>query len=393
MTDNLGQSQALPYLKGLSNENCRIHIISLEKKDQFIKKKDSVRALSESADIVWHPLVYSNKLPIISPYLNYKLLKNKALELQEKENFDLVHCKSDIPSLIGYKLKRKEKVKFIFDTEGFWADERIEGKIWNKYNPIYWLLYYFFKFKEKQFIHHADGLICLTKKARKIILDKYKLNHLHKKITVKPCAVDLELFDPSKINTIDQRFLKSTLGIKNAKVFGYLGSLGTWYMLDEMLAFYSVQRTKFDNCVFLLITNTSKELVLGKAKQYNIPPKEIIVHSSDYKDVPLCLSIFDFSLIFIRPTFSKLGSSPTKQGETMAMKIPIICNSGIGDSDEIIEKYKAGKILSSLNQASFENCDLNSLEFDADKTREGATKHFSLEKGVQSYLEAYQKTL
>jgi hypothetical protein len=54
----------------------------------------------------------------------------------------------------------------------------------------------------------------------------------------------------------------------------------------------------------------------------------------------LNISLFDTSIFFIRPTYSKKASSPTKQGEIMAMGIPLICNYGVGDTDEIVKKCK-----------------------------------------------------
>jgi glycosyltransferase involved in cell wall biosynthesis len=393
MTDNLGQSQALPYLKQLAQQHCLFHIISLEKKEAFLNNKNTVHTICKEANIKWYPLVYRDQFPVISPYLNYKQLKKKAIELQQQENFDIAHCRSDIPAMIGYYLQRKFQVKFLFDTEGFWADERIEGGIWSKSNPIYHLIYGFFKRKENQLVKHADSIVCLTNKGKNILLNRKQFKNINLRITVIPCCVDLELFDPAKINPKDQLALKKELRIEKKTVFGYLGSIGTWYMLEEMLAFYAVQRNNFNKTVFLFITNAPKKTIIEKAKDLSIPTEEIIVHSSAYKDVPLCISIFDFSIFFIRPTFSKLGSSPTKQGETMAMKVPIICNAGVGDTDQIILEFKAGNVLSPLDQASFESCDLSKLNFNAQKAREGAERWYSLEKGVQHYIEVYHHML
>ena len=64
LTDPLGQSQILPYLIKLSLDN-EIHIISAEKKDNFIKFKDDINLLINNSNIYWHALSYSKKPPII----------------------------------------------------------------------------------------------------------------------------------------------------------------------------------------------------------------------------------------------------------------------------------------------------------------------------------------
>ena len=54
---------------------------------------------------------------------------------------------------------------------GFWADERIEGAIWNKNSIIGASLYAYFKKKEKEMIIASDAIISLTHKAKQIIID------------------------------------------------------------------------------------------------------------------------------------------------------------------------------------------------------------------------------
>ena len=49
-----------------------------------------------------------------------------------------------------------------------------------------------------------------------------------------------------------------------------------------------------------------------------------------------------------------LSSSPTKQGELMGMGIPIICNSGVGDVDLIVEKYQSGYVVPNVNQLNLD---------------------------------------
>jgi len=45
-----------------------------------------------------------------------------------------------------------------------------------------------------------------------------------------------------------------------------------------------------------------------------------------------------------------LNELQSQQGELMGMGIPIICNSGVGDVDFIVEKYKSGFVLKDLNK-------------------------------------------
>ena len=148
MTDSLGQSQVIPYLAGLAKNGFSFTIISFEKKDRYQKNKDSIKNILDVAGIRWHPLIYTKSPPVLSTLYDYSRMKRTAIALHRQVNYDLVHCRSYIPALAGMALNRKYKLPFIFDMRGFWADERVDGGLWNLNNPIFKFIYRFFKRKE-----------------------------------------------------------------------------------------------------------------------------------------------------------------------------------------------------------------------------------------------------
>jgi len=76
----------------------------------------------------------------------------------------------------------------------------------------------------------------------------------------------------------------------------------------------------------------------------------------------------------------------------MSLGIPIICNSGVGDVEEIIEKTGAGIALKNFSQEEFERA-ANSIDellsIPKEKIREGAAQFFSLKHGVEEYHRIY----
>ncbi|MDX1651402.1 MAG: glycosyltransferase [Brumimicrobium sp.] len=394
LTDPLGQSQILPYLKGLSSKGLKFHIISFEKKENFIALKDDIASRCEECGIIWHPLSYTKKPPLFSTLKDLRKMNAKAIQLQKKEHFDVVHCRSDIPALTGRRLQKKYGLKFIFDMRGFWADERVEGKIWNLKNPLFKWAYNYFKKKETEFFASADAVISLTENGKKEILSWKVFSQKPPYIEVIPCCVDTEKFDPEKIDPEKVTQLKRELHLTASDfILGYVGSIGTWYMLDEMLDYYKIIRIRYNEPRFLFISGESEAVLKQKALLKGIPQEEIVVKRVPHSAVPLHLSLFDFSIFFIRPTFSKKASSPTKQGELMALGIPVICNAGVGDTDAIVKKYDAGKIIKTLNKESYSETVLNKNEYNLSSLRNGAIEVYSLEKGVNKYLSVYQNLL
>ena len=390
LTDPLGQSQVLPYIEGLSSKGIQFHIISFEKKDRFKKLKETIENRCGKAGIAWFPLMYTKNPPLISTVLDLRKMSKLAFKLHKETNFDVVHCRSDLPALIGSKLQ-KQGVKFIFDMRGFWADERVEGNIWSLKNPVFKWAYNFFKKKELSFFKKADAVISLTNNGKKEILSWREFKDLPPYIQVIPCCVDLDKFDPNRIEHSEVVEAKKELNLASSDfILGYVGSIGTWYMLDEMLDFYCSIRERYETPQFLFISGESETFIKQKAVEKQIPQEEIVVKSVPHSVVPLYLSVFDFSIFFIRPTFSKKASSPTKQGELMALSIPIICNAGVGDTDAIVEKYNSGEVITTLNEEAYSNIPLKPNDYDVSHIRKGALEVYSLEKGVENYYNVYE---
>ncbi len=393
MTDQLGQSQVLPYLKGLADLGHVIHLISCEKKDRLQKNYNLIKNLTDASNITWHPLLYHKKPPILSTLFDIRQLKSKAFALQKQIGFDIVHCRSYITPFIGLDLKKVFGVKFIFDMRGFFADERVDGKIWNLNNPVYALIYRFFKKKEKEFLINADHIISLTYNAEKILLD-LKLKSKPLPITVIPCCADLKLFNYLNITSFKKAKQKETLNINpNSYVICYLGAIGTWYMLDEMLDFFKQLYASNKDAVFLFITNEAPSIIENLAQAKNIPIDALRILGAERSEVPALLAIADVSIFFIKPTFSKKASSPTKQGEIMGMGIPLICNAGVGDTDAIVALSGCGYVIENFNSENYQQAinKLNELvQIDKATIRAGAIKYYSLTNGVTSYNSIYE---
>lgn len=394
MTDPLGQSQVLPYLVGLNKKGFRFHLISFEKEDRFLKFKGEIQGICDENQIIWYPLSYTKKPPLISTLWDVTRMRNRAYQLHRVFNFSIVHCRSYLSALVGQNMQKKWGVKFLFDMRGFWADERIDGNIWSLKNPIFKTVYNFFKRKEKRFFLESDYIISLTYNGRNEIISWPGFEHLKNKIEVIPCCADLDKFNPENINLDKTTAFKTELNLKDSQfVLGYVGSIGTWYMLDEMLAFFKVMLNSQPNAIFLFISNENPKAIFSKAAELGISQDHIRVKSVLHHDVANCISLFSASIFFIRPTFSKKASSPTKQGELMAMGVPVICNCGVGDTERVVRKYHSGLVIEDFNDESYQLTDLNFSDFDRTKTMQGASEFYGLNEGVERYFQVYQKLI
>ena len=396
MTDPLGQSQVIPYLAGLSKSGYQFTILSCEKPQRFALYKNDIEKLLRSLDIIWVPILYHKNPPVLSSLYDVIMLKRKAKFLHSKENFDMVHTRAGIPSLIGLWMKKKFNVKFLHDVREFYADSRVDGGIWNLKSPLYNIIYKYFKRREEEEVKHCDGMVCLTYAAKKIIQQwpQYSQSIILKVI---PCSVDMQLFDPEKIDARLKTAVKKQLNISaDDTIISYLGSIGGWYLTNEMMKFYKIILNKSPNAKFLFISPHEPAIIIDIGVKFGIPIEKIIVHNAQRYEVPLLLSFSDYSVFFIKPCYSKQSSSPTKHGEIMAMGIPAISNAGVGDVEEIIAGTKSGITLKNLNQEEYENVAnliADRVKLDSKIIRNGARKYYDLQKAIDSYKKIYSGIL
>ena len=403
LNDPLGQSQILPYLVGLTECGHEITVVSFEKVRDF-----GIGVQSSKLNVI--PLKYHKSPPVLSTLYDIFLLKQEVKKLIKSRQIDIIHCRSYITSLVGLWAKRKYGVKFIFDMRGFWADERVEGGLWNLRNPVFNAIYKYFKKKEKEFLLESDVTISLTNNAKEEIEDNIILNQQISKSTtspglltnwqphieVIPTCVDLELFNPDTITKAETEQLKGNLGILPEDfVLLYLGSLGTWYMLEEMLDFYKELKVKRQRVKgqtkFLFVTREQDELkeIVGMK---NKDAFDVIITSCQRPEVPKYISICDASIFFIIPTYSKKASAATKMGEIMAMGKPIITNTGWGDVDVLVYEKK-GVLVQDLSSEGYQKSISQYLNtsYDPSIIRSYAEAHFSLQKGVEVYDKLYKQ--
>jgi glycosyltransferase involved in cell wall biosynthesis len=393
MTDPLGQSQVLPYLKGLSQKGYRITLLSCEKPERS-SQQDLIRQICAESNIDWQPIPYTRKPPVLSTLKDVRNIRRLAEQLHRRQPFDIVHCRSYIPALVGLAMKERHGIKFIFDMRGFWADERVDGGLWRLSSPLYKTVFSYFKKKEKQFLEQADAIVSLTHAAAAEI-GQWPLAR-HTPIDVIPCCVDTELFVPTHFGSPEQQALKRQLAISEVCcVLGYVGSLGTWYQLPEMLQFFKAWLGSRPDSIMLFVTTEPKEMILLEAELQGIDPSSIRVVSAARREVPLYISMMDYGLFFLKQVFSKKASSPVKQGELMAMGIPVICNAGVGDSDRIVQQYKAGVLVYEYTPAGYRQAiaSLDNTVFDPAAIRAGSLDYFDLNKGIECYAGIYGRLL
>ena len=386
ITDHIGKSQRAPYLLGLAKNGHDITILSNEK-DIHSKDIQEYKSLFTESSIKWFINPYSNRIPIISPLLTsfrqYLIAKKICL----RDSFNLIHSRCYVSTILGYFLKKSlSDTKLLFDLRDFWIDTRIETrKLGFLYRPL--------KTIEASLFRNADSFICLTEKAKSKIARMGDQFDCTPKVTVIPCCADMDLFKYDKKNSEELKQIRQQEGLDGSFVLTYLGSLGAVYLLPNMVKTFKILKYLDSSSKFLFISNNGKDEVVKEFLNNDLNEKDLVFKTLIRSDVPKYLEMADLSLIFIRPSDSKIGCSPTKLAELLAMGIPVLANKGVGDLNEILCIEKNNSIcLDSFDENHIrENLvKIKSQRVDKEKIREFALKNFSLPEAIRQYEAVYK---
>jgi glycosyltransferase involved in cell wall biosynthesis len=382
MLEPLGQSQVLAYLKRLALHR-RIYLISFEKSEDWAYLPERKRIADDiaSSGIIWHPLRYHKRPSAVATLWDIFCGIMLGLWLVGRFRISIVHARSYVPSVITLALKRLTSVKYIFDMRGFWANERVDGGLWQENGHLYHVAKWF----ERQFLLNADVVVSLTYAAvNEMRTFPYLQNHIPSFDVITTCA-DLELFRPGQYSTEDRPF-----------TLGYVGSVGVWYLFDETLRFFKSLRERLPDSRMLIMNRGSHDYIQDRLQALSIPLDAVEIHETDHAGVACAMQRMDAGIFFYKPTYSKKATAPTRLGEFLGCGVPCIGNSGVGDMAEILENEKVGIVVNSFDDQALHDAmehlfQLMRTEGIRERCREVALRYFSLDEGVQRYASVYER--
>lgn len=350
MLDPLGQTQVIPYLRELAKRGCRFTLLSFERAKAFapegVRKCEELRDELNACGIEWHWLRYHQRPSL--PATIYDVLAGirKARSLVRRNRIEMIHARAHIPATIALALKKTLGTKMIFDLRGLMAEEYVDAGHWLEGSVPYRIT----KATERRIFAATDAIVTLTERIWPSLKEWDGLRGRDVHHAVVPCCVDLSLF---KFSDEERARRRAELGLQDKFTIVYSGSLDGWYLTEQMADFFAGFNRRRADAHMLWLTNGSHDRVKELMKSRNIAPDRFSVLSVPARLVPSYLSAADAGLSFIKQCFSKLASSPTKNAEYLACGLPLIINAGIGDSDALVNDWKAGVLLEEFTEHEY----------------------------------------
>jgi glycosyltransferase involved in cell wall biosynthesis len=281
--------------------------------------------------------------------------------------------------------KRFSDCKLVFDIRGLMADEYVDAGIWREGSLVFRII----KWLEKTGARRADQIVVLTERMRDWLIEK----NLAKDecIEVIPCCADFSKYgwdDHDQSHSKSDRF-----------EIVYAGSVTGLYLLEEIGKFFLKMRETRKDAFLRILTTSPASGVVARLQKAGLAQEDVWVGAVKPSEVPGYLYRASLGVSFRKPTFSQIAASPTKIPEYLASGLPVICNTGIGDTDELISKERVGVVINGFTDADYRQA-LRQLEeiFNqpelAHRCREVARKYFDLDQvGGARYRLLYQRLL
>ncbi len=395
MLDPLGQSQVLPYLRELSKLGVKFTLLSFERESALAtygpEAIESLRRELASQQIEWHWLRYHQTPSLPATVFDVLNGTRYAARLVRRNKIELVHARSHIAATIALRLKRRFKLKMIFDVRGLMADEYVDANHWQKGSIPYRLT----KAMEQRSFARTDGVVTLTNAIWPIIKEwdglKERKDFVH---AVVPCCADLESFQFREADRVRRRL---ELGLPGRFVLVYSGSIDGWYLTEQMADFFAAALQRRNDAHILWLTPAKHERIRSLMTERGVHADKFTTIAAAPADVPSYLSSADVGIAFIKPCFSKLASSPTKYAEYLACGLPLVINAGIGDSDQLITSEHAGALIDDFSADEFERAVIivERMVGDQERTRQSmravAERLFDVRKlGRERYARLYE---
>lgn len=370
--DPLGASQVVPYLVGLAGRGHVITLISFEKPERVrrVDQAGSMRRRLETSGIRWRPLTY-HRTPRLLATLTDVVAGSRAIKAElARCSPAVVHCRGDVTASMARRAGLPSGTRLVYDVRGLFSDERVETGSWRRGSLLDRLV----RRMEAGNLRRADGVVVLTRPAA---TELRRRRPSLPSLRVIPTCADVSMFTPRGAGE------KAEFGL------AYSGSLGTWYMGREMVAFAASTRGLFAEPPLFLTPQASEVRTLGAT------PDWAEARAVEPDDVPRWLRRARALFFFITPIPSKRASCPTKFAEGLAVGLPVVCNRGIGDLDQVVEAEGVGVLVDGFEESAYRDAGRRLQKLMADpalgeRCRKLAETRYSIDVGVAAYDELYQ---
>lgn len=304
----------------------------------------------------------------LAPYL--RILT--AERFLRRDPVELVHARSDLPGLAALLGRH---LPFVWDMRSFWREQRIELGTIRAGSATDRVL----QRLESRLAEKAAGIICLSESARRVLEARYG-DEVSSKCLIVPTTVDTDRFKPSPPSRIDHKYILLS------------GTYNGFYDSEAIVLFIEKFRSRLYHPIRWTGATDTSPLWNHVS---NLP--DVYFERVPFDAMPEIVggAIFGLSVCHSHNMAPLAAAVPTKIAEFLSSGRPVVVNAGLGDMNEILEKYRCGVVLEGRDEAAIERGVTEMIELLEDpelsrRARDCALAEFDLDQGVAKISQLYE---
>jgi len=383
LSTHLGQSQVLAVSERLAAMGWEYTILSLEPEPLAESVFEGLDARMASSGVHWQHRPYRRGRA--GAFQN--ALSMTAMIRHVWERTDIFHSRSYFGAFFPAASNLFGSVPYVFDTRGYWVDEKVEGGVWFQNAASRAIA----RRVERELYNRASGVVSLTELAAEDVRDgRFGKQHSQGRSICIPTCVDYTKFK------IERGAAPHAL-LRDGPIIAYVGSLNPAYEYRKTLQLVAMILERIPQSKFLALTAQVEEMT-SFADEAAIPASRRLISSVPHECMHLWLPWIDFGLMFRVSNQANRASMPTKLAEFFATGVMPIAYGANSDVTDWVTRAGSGLVLDDLSVDSLERATdwISKGVRDADvlaRARLVAEKHFSLDAGTERYDTLFQDIL
>lgn len=364
------------FAKNLTKKGIEVHLIC---------RRDEGRSSHESG--IFYHRVFSKELPL-KRLMFTRSAKRKVKSLLRDWEFDVVHDRGYLFGGSGISVATEAGIPTVLQIDDDWIRtealvSRIASSRLYRELALKWC---------SRTLKEADIAFTVSGSLRRVAIENWGADA--KKIHIIPNGVDLDLFSPEA----EPYGIRDRLKARDDGIVCFVGALGPWHGVDQLMRAFSLALGKRAN-LRLLLVGGAREYEIGPLRsevgRLGIADRVHFLGRIEHRQIPSILTESDVAVAPYPET--DFGFSPLKIFEYMASGLPVIA-SDTPSTREIIDPGVNGLLVKAGDTKALAGAIIGVLD-DPDldsRLRKGAleaAQSFSWEKSTEKLIELYRRVI
>lgn len=321
--------------------------------------------------------------PYLALFDSYRMAEAGTINLK---GYDLIHERFNLLSLGGAWASRKLGIPFVLEVNADLLEQRRFKGIQER-----GLRRLFAIWATRLCFETAAQIICISPRLKEHLKTKWNVDE--SKLTVLPCAADIEAFKPN----YNSETVRKSLGLTTEPVVMWVGGFYPWHDLSLLLESFALILQQRPDAKLVLVgdgqTRSSvKDMITKAGMSHAVIMTGAIAHSQ----VPEMLSIADVAVVPSAPITAGIGGTgtPLKLFEYMAAGKAIVATA-LNEAAEVIRDGYNGLLVDAGDINKFAESTLKLMNDPEERSRLGqnareqAVKQYSWEQYTSRLEEIY----